>query len=461
MRSNRWTATKAGRLALVLAAVALAAGCASSGKLAKKSQEQLLEGDVRKAYETALRAVAKNPYDVKAQSALRASAQELLRHEQNRFRSLLVAADTAEAAEVALGMRAVRHTVAGAGVTLAPDPVFAADERTVRHAAAMRASLEGDDRFQSGSPKQACYAYAEARRLEPENAQWASAFEEARVAATDRVLLLPYACDTRAPIDSRILSDDMFQSVSRFAQANFEFTELADPGDAWDRLLQARGRSARTFTREAASRIGHRSEATRVAWSRIHGDRIESHSEMRTETLWHKIAVKTPIGDVATEWTPVPVLVRIEDRWVSVGLECEVFSVAEDRVIARRTTDHGAGLRIVSVHNPLAGAPGEWALYPPDHRSSDRRGCDAKDAAWREAYGTLTVEQLAQYARGSGRAGATVVTLRGARHGRATRLGREYEVCYGRLPEESALMLAALGEAWKELAAVLAESDRS
>ena len=256
--------SRTGILTMMAAALVLAAGCASSGKLAKQSQEQLAGGDTRKAYETALRAVAKNPYDTSAQAALKASAQELLRHDGNRFRSLLAAADTTEAAEISLGMVAIRHTVARAGVTLVPDPQVAADERKVRHAVAMRAALEGHDRFQEGNPKEACYSYAEARRLEPEETQWAAAFEEARVAATDRVLLLPYACDTRAPIDSRVLSDDMLTSVTRFAEANLEFTELADPGDSWTRLSSGNGRAGRSVTHEAAVRMGQKNEATRV-----------------------------------------------------------------------------------------------------------------------------------------------------------------------------------------------------
>ena len=453
--------SRTGILTMMAAALVLAGGCASSGKLAKQSQEQLAGGDTRKAYETALRAVAKNPYDTSALAALKASAQELLRHDGNRFRSLLVAADTTEAAEISLGMVAIRHTVARAGVTLVPDPQVAADERKARHAVAMRAALEGHDRFQEGNPKEACYSYAEARRLEPEETQWAAAFEEARVAATDRVLLLPYACDTRAPIDSRVLSDDMLASVTRFAEANLEFTELADPGDSWTRLSSGNGRDGRSVTHEAAVRMGQKNEATRVAWARIHGDRIESHSETRPEVLYQRVTFPTLDGTIATRWIPVPVLVRVEDRWVSVALECEVYSVADDRVVVRRTTDHGAGLRIVSVITPLPGVPGDWALHTPEQWNSDKKACDARANQWRNAYGTLSVDQLAQYARGSGRSNATTVTLRGARHGQAARLGRDYAVCYGSLPGESALMAAALGEAWKELAAVLAESDKS
>lgn len=443
---------------ITVVAALLLAGCASSGKLAKKSHEQLLEGDPRKAYETALRAVAKDPYNQNATAALRASGQAVLGHEVRRFRSLLATADTIGAAGVSLGMDELRHSVAGYGVTLVTDERLASDERRVRAAAAAAAAAEGDALFDDGHAKPACAAYARARRFEPDNPEWASALAEARTEATDRVLLMPYVCDTRARVDARLLSDDMFASVTRYAQSHLEFTELADPGLVWGRLFRA---GPASVTREAASILGQEREATRVAWSRIHGDRIESHSETHAETLYRKVRTRQSDGTTATAWEAVPVRVRIEDRWVSVALECEVTSVADRRIVARRSTDHGAGLRVVSLATPLAGEPSDYVLFTPEMWASEREACRERSQAWTAAFGSLTVEALATYARGSGRAGGRNATLGSTRHGHASRLGRGYDVCYGSLPGESALMQAALAEAWRELAAVLEESDRT
>ena len=452
--------SRTGFLMMARAAVLLA-GCASSAKLAKKSHEQLLDGEPRKAYETALRAVAKDPYDAGALAALRASGQAVLGHEGRRFTILLATADTTGAAQVALGMDGLRHAVAAYGVTLVTDGALATEERTARRAAAAAAAREGDLVFDSGQPKVACAAYERARRFEPENATWAEALATAHAEATDRVLLLPYACDTRARIDSRLLSDDMYAHLERYAAAHFEFTELADPGLAWSRLFRAGGAGfGGGDTRAAASVIGQERAATRVAWSRIHGDRIESHSEVRDETLYRRVRARQPDGTTATTWEAVPVRVRIEDRWVSVALECEVYALSERRIVARRSADRGAGLRIVSALEPLPGEAGDWALYTPEQWAGGRARCEARVAAWSEAYGGLTVDGLAGYTRADGRSPAGNA-LRGPRHGRATRLGRGYEVCYGALPGDSALLQAALADAWRELAAVLEESDRS
>jgi hypothetical protein len=381
----------------------------------------------------------------------------VLGHEARRFRSLLATADTTGAAETSLGMDEVRHTVAGYGVTLVTDAQLAGDERRARRAAAIAAAREGDALFDDGHPKPACAAYARARRFEPDEPRWVTALAEARAEATDRVLLMPYVCDTRARIDARLLSDDMLASVTRYAQSNLEFTELADAGLVWNRLFRA---GPASVTREAASVIGREREATRVAWSRIHGDRIESHSEVRDETLYRRVRTRQADGSTATTWEAVPVRLRIEDRWVSVALECEVYSVADRRIVARRSTDHGAGLRIVSAVTPLPGDAADYALYTPEMWAGEREACRARSAAWSEAFGSLTVEGLAGYARGSA-VGGRRAGLGTARHGRATRLGRGYDVCYGSLPGEAALMQAALADAWRELAAVLEESDRT
>lgn len=441
-------------LVAALAALALA-GCASSEKLARKSQEQLSDGDPRRAYETALKAVAKDPYNAEATRALHASGQAVLGHEARRFRSLLATGDTLAGAEVALGMDGIRHTVADYGVALVTDPRQAADEHRARQSAAAGFAVEGDDLFDAGRPKPAVAAYTHALRFTPDDPRLVESRHAAHVQATDRVLLMPYVCDTRTRLDVRALSDDMFASVTRYATANLEFTELSDPGLVWNRLFR---RGPASVTREAAYAIGEEREATRVAWSRIHGDRVDSHSQVVNEIVMRRLSARLPDGTTATTWLPVPIRVRIEDRWVSVAVECEVYSVADRRIVARRTTDHGTGLRIVWAQTPLPGVGSEYALYTPEQWANDRAACRARTAAWNEAFGGLTVEAMVGYSRDSERSSTAPLSTR---HGRATREGRAYDVCYGRLPGEAALMQAALADAWRELAFVLEESDRS
>lgn len=438
-----------------LAVLALA-GCAGPAKLAKKSQEQLAAGEPRKAYRTALKAVGKDAYNAPATAALRASGQAVLNHEAGRFKSLLVAHDTLAAAGVALDMDDVRRTVARYGITLAGEPGLATDERAARGRAAAEIAAEADVLVDAGRPKPAVEAYDRALTYAPEDARLIARRRAVHDQAMDRVLLLPYVCDTRVRLDDRALSDDMLARLTRYAADNLEFTELVDAGLAWNGLVR---RGPSWFTRDAAAEVGEEHDASRVAWSRIHGDRVESSSQVVDEIVWRKVGVRQPDGTTVTRWESVPVRVRIEDRWISVAVECEVYSLADRRVVARRTTDHGTGLRLVSALTPLPGDADDYALYTPEQWTADRAGCRSRTAAWSEAFGGLTVEQMVAGRRDDDRGRGS--GPRPERHGSAKRGGRSYDVGYGRPPREGELMQEALEDAWRELADVLAEADRT
>src|SRR6185503_11875404 len=149
-RTERATVAVAGGLCLLVAAL-VAGGCANSAKLARKSQEQLQGGDPRKAYETALKAVEKDPYNVNAQAALRASGNAVLAHDTQRFNTL-VPYDTLAAAEVALGMADLRSHVAQYGLNLAADNKQAAREKAIRGGAAAIEIRDGDSWLTADKP---------------------------------------------------------------------------------------------------------------------------------------------------------------------------------------------------------------------------------------------------------------------------------------------------------------------
>lgn len=438
-------------LAALLVPVALAAGCASSGKLAENSGKELAKGDVRKAWNTALRAIEKNPYDQRAIQALSASGQALLNHEARRFRGIVVM-DTLAAADVSLGMDDVRRQVAEHGALVASDAETVAQERLVRARVAAWRTADGDAAMQEDRPKDAWASYREAARYH-DDARITAKIEKAHSAGTDRVLLMPWTIDTRARIDETALSNTMRSELHRFATDELTFTDLTDPG-----ATKARRGRGPSDTREAAFAAAEANDATRVVWSRIHGDRIETHSETYVDVVYRKSRVRQPDGSTVTRWDEVPVLVRIEDRWVSAEVECEVHDLAADRVVARRASDHGAGLRIVHTLSLFGGSADDYALYTPEQWAADRDGCQKRVTAWEERFGGLTVGRLVTQAKMSAK---TAVGPTTTRHGAAVRAGRKFAVAYGILPGEADLLASALADAWKEVAATLEEADRS
>jgi hypothetical protein len=438
----------------LLVAALVAGGCANSAKLARKSQEQLQGGDPRKAYETALKAVEKDPYNVNAQGALRASGSAVLAHDTQRFNTL-VPYDTLAAAEVALGMADLRARVAQYGVNLAADSKQAAHEKAIRGGAAAIEIRDGDSWLTSGKPKSAYAAFERAKRYDEEHPALEDLLTLARERATDRVLVLPYSFDTRTRVDARLLSEDMLGNLTRYAERNYTFTELADPGPVWGPLF---GRGMGGFTRDAAYGIGDERDATRVAWVRIYGDRYESATEVYRTTVYRSVTLVHPDGTKEVAWREVPVQVRIEDRFVSVAFECEVHEVADHQLIARRTGERAAGVRAVYPIAELPGEPGDYALYSPAMWSTDRADCERRKKEWSDAFGTLALDGIVRGSRGRSR----VVTLDPASaYGNVARTGKSYRVCSGRPAPESALLQRELGDVWKDLADALAEADRS
>jgi hypothetical protein len=442
------------RLALLAVGVLVASGCASSEKLARRSQEQLAAGDVRKAYETALKAVQKDPFNQGALVALHDAGDAVLGHETRRMRSLAQTADTLGAADVALGMEFLRREVADFGVVLASDGRAKEEERRIRAAAAATIAREGDERFEAGAPKEASRSYAQAAAYDPSDEALQDQLRLAREEATDRVLLLPYACDTRGGLDGRQLSLDMYADVSRFADSRLEFTELFEPGELWGRAFGHGGE----WTREAAYRAGEERKATRVAWARLHGDHLERQVEIFDAVLYRQVTSARPEGGTVTRWLEVPVHVRIEDLWTSVAVECEVHELEPRGLVARRANECGAGMRTVFVSEAFPGESGDYALYTPSMWSEDRAACQARSTRWSQALGDLSVEKLVAQSRSSARA---IALDRAVRHGSVQRGSRAYRVCYGRPPAESALLNAAAAEAWHDVASVLEEADQN
>jgi len=154
------------------------AGCASPAKLARKSHEQLAEGQVRKAYDTALKAVRKDPYDEAAHAALEDAGAALMQAELRSLRSTVLV-DTVAAAEVALRMVAIRQeTRAVRGVPRARLPRRRAGGRRPRR---RRAGLRGARRRRAvaGRPKAAHGHFLAAHRFLPRAARSTTACRRA------------------------------------------------------------------------------------------------------------------------------------------------------------------------------------------------------------------------------------------------------------------------------------------
>ena len=122
------------RLLFLMLAAALAAGCAGPNKLAEKSQRELAEGDVWKAWQLATRALDREPMNPRAREAATAAAQVISTDWQRKVHGLATV-DSLRAAEQVLAFaefraNAVQYT------TVEVPASWDTEERTLRRAAA-------------------------------------------------------------------------------------------------------------------------------------------------------------------------------------------------------------------------------------------------------------------------------------------------------------------------------------
>ena len=95
---------------IAVLATALLLSCASSEQLARRSQNELSQGQADKAYQTAIVALKHQPENREARAALVAAATELQQRREDRVRALAVS-DTVAAAREALALHSFRAEV--------------------------------------------------------------------------------------------------------------------------------------------------------------------------------------------------------------------------------------------------------------------------------------------------------------------------------------------------------------
>ncbi len=444
------------RLPLFAAALPtlLLASCASPTRLAQKSQEQLLEGKPAKAYETALKAARKDSENPEVREALQRAGDAVLGLEADRFRALLPH-DTLAAADLAVGLGERRYQMATFGVTAAVDPELALLETGARQAASRHFEREADVVLGEGRPKDAYFLLAEAVRFDPANAATEERRRDAHVAATDRVLVLPFVNETRYGLSPDALDfgarSDLHRAVEK---QELLFTSLLQPDLAWS---AGSAQELRALSRESALRVGERAGATRVVWGRVHGDRLDTHTSIVEETVYRKTTVVDPEGSRVESWEAHSLVVTTHDRWASVLVECEVQDVADRQLVTRGEDERTVGVRTLVALSALRGSAREYVLYPPEWETSNPAACRAREKAWKERYGDLSISRLADYCQ---RTPGVAVLDPSHRHGDVVSSSRRYELYYGHMPSEETLLSHALSTSWRLVADLLEEADR-
>src|SRR5262245_7110051 len=178
------------RLLSALLVAIVAAGCAGPTKLAEKSQRELAEGDVWKAWQLATRALDREPMNPHAREAATATAQVIATDWQRRIHAL-AGVDSLRAAEQVLAFAEFRANAVNYTTVPVPES-WAAEERTLRHAAARQHYEEGRLALAAHRPKAAFTRFHETERYVPGYRDVAKLSASAYEKALTRVAVMPF-----------------------------------------------------------------------------------------------------------------------------------------------------------------------------------------------------------------------------------------------------------------------------
>lgn len=439
------------RVLLPILAALVAASCAGPAKLAQQSQEALEKGDLRKAYDRALRAVEKDPQNAAARAAYDQASARVADDYKARVRAR-AAADSLGAADLALEFRSFRGSVAAHGTALRADDAYEGDERRILAAAARTHYRYGRASLSSKRPKEAWREFELCRRYDG----WAD-FErlqsKAYEAALTRVAVFPFEDGIQVPGLTQEVAAQVDRELVRRA-GDMRFTEIVDPAKVANTMTVAQ---ANRMSREAALALGRKLGADRVVVGRFGGMRSNNDTKDMTLPIFRRVESKDDKGATVTSWEESSLRVVTREREVSVNWGFDVLDTETGEVVAHRDVPTTTAARIVWTDYKPVGDCDRYALLPPDVRTKDTARAKQVDTQWDERLGSWKLAELLKRAQGD-RSGRTRWSKehRGEFRGHDS---RRRPVWLAELPGEDDLAFVALDDAWKPVLAVLRDLD--
>ncbi len=433
-----------------LVAVALiAVSCASPARLARRSGQELAQGDVDKAYELARKAVEKDAGNADARAAYARASERLAADWRGRIRAQ-ASADSLAAAEAVLRYTRFRSEVAAHGATTRDDADWAADEGLLYRTAASRYYRQGREALAAKKPKTAWRAFGDCRRFLPEYADVERQQDRAWRLASVRVALMPFADGVDVP---GLALDTHRRTADELAKAtDLVFTRLVDADSVEGAISLA---ESRALSREAALAAAKKLGAQRVVIGRFLGLRSSSDSRESVHPLVHRVEVKDDKGATQVQYEASELHLVTRSREVRLTTEMEVVDVKTGTTLARRTIPGETFARVVWTDFRPVGDIGRYALMDPDRRKSEPDRAKDVDARWKEQAGSWTVPALLQRAKD----GRDRERYKSDYRREFVGDTRPRPVWLGELPGEDELAFCAVNDLWRPVLAALEELD--
>lgn len=423
-------------------------GCAGPNTLARRSEEKLAANPHR-AWELAIRALDKEPGNVRAREAAAAAAAAIAQDWQQRIRAL-ADVDSITAAEQVLEFVSFR---AGAVryATVPVDPAWSTDEKNLRHTAARIHYRRGTLEMEAKRPKKAFFHYSSCERFVPVYRDAARLASRAMDKATTRVAFVPLRGSGRGTLGREVAASWRGECVERMSPPHSLFTRIL-PSEDVEREMSVTDLSA--MSRDQAIRLARRAGADRLVWGTIGGVDARNSIQMYTDAVYRRVVEKDAGGNRSVRWVVVPIEVIARVRDVTVDLEYEVIAARGGATLARRRDPCTMSARAVWTASMLDGELDSYALYSETLRSEDPERCKQIETRWKAVVGEgTTLRQVLEARRakrssGNERAEAVARWIAGAAF-----------VMLEDLPPTEELAYAALARGWKPVHADLQRLD--
>lgn len=437
------------RILIALLAATVVAGCAGPNKLAEKSQRELADGDVWKAWQLATRALDREPMNPRARAAAAATAEVISADWQRKIHAL-ASVDSLRAAEQVLAFSEFRSNAVNYTNVEVP-ATWAAEERAIRHAAARYHYQQGRAAAVSERPKAAYAHFQECERhvLGYRDAQQLASAAYER--ALTRVAVLPFASGGSG-LSGREVSERWRDALAH---------EMAPPAARFTRILGADAVSSRMtvaqlsgLSRAEALKLGRKSGAQRVVWGSLGPVRSETSLHFFRDRVARRVVEKGLDGRESVRWVEVPIEVVARVRDVAVDVDVEVLSTHDGTSLTHDRTTRTTRARVLWTSFVPEGDLGHYSLVTEiDRRDNPSRVKDV-ETRWKAVCGEGTTLQQVLAARretrGSGAYDRGVL----ARFATGTAF-----VFLQELPPAQELAMAAVANAWQPLHRELARLD--
>ncbi|HEX3113599.1 MAG TPA: hypothetical protein VHU20_10060 [Candidatus Eisenbacteria bacterium] len=386
----------------LLIAVSLAAGCAGSAKLSKKSEEKLASGDAWKAWQLATRALDKEPGNPRAQAAATKAGTAIVQDWQRKIRAY-AELDSAKAAAEVLAMTDFRGEAARYA-TIPMGESWTAEERTLRRAGARIHYNLGVEAESAGRPKKACTEFSEARNYVSDYRDVVKREDRAASDAMTRVAVMPF----RAMSDDRSFGAELAQAwqddlVENLAPPTTQFTRIVS-GDALRRSMTLADLD--DVSREQAIRMARKAGAERVVWGSVGNVKSTTKLHLFQDNVWRRVVERGPNGTEVVRWVEVPIQVVSRVRDVKVGVDYEVIDTRSGTSLVHRHLDRSSSARVVWTSDRFDGDPSSYVLVSDSFRSTHPDRAKEIETRWSDACGAgTTLVQVLEARRNAGSSG--------------------------------------------------------